>query len=153
MRYTAVSREIGEETQARWNVTTSAQIKYYWCPRIKCLDCPREIYTVDPDLGVKNFEVHLKNRHHRDRVNKRIKKSWPSELMGQSSTNESHAAPLESPCGEIGRPMTPGAIAGSGNEEESTDESSIENGPDVSASLYQDSTSLKALGDTSGAGV
>ena len=46
--------------------------KFYYYPRIKCKDCPGKLYTPGPDYGVDNFEVHLKNRHHRDRVASRI---------------------------------------------------------------------------------
>ena len=57
-------------------------VKYYYCPRIKCKDCPGKLYTPDPDLGVKNFEVHLKNRHHRERVGKRLRESGEPEREG-----------------------------------------------------------------------
>ncbi|KAJ7900512.1 hypothetical protein B0H13DRAFT_1622358 [Mycena leptocephala] len=40
--------------------------------RIKCLDCPGRLYMPDPGETLANYEVHLGNRLHRQRVNKRI---------------------------------------------------------------------------------
>ncbi|KAJ6463898.1 hypothetical protein C8R45DRAFT_1024536 [Mycena sanguinolenta] len=40
--------------------------------RIKCLDCPGKLYTPGPGETLSNYEVHLKNRLHRQRVNDRI---------------------------------------------------------------------------------
>ncbi|OBZ66973.1 hypothetical protein A0H81_13301 [Grifola frondosa] len=40
--------------------------------RIKCVDCPGKLYTPGPGETLSNFEVHLKNRQHRAKVNSRI---------------------------------------------------------------------------------
>ncbi|RDB23387.1 SWI/SNF chromatin-remodeling complex subunit snf5 [Hypsizygus marmoreus] len=40
--------------------------------RIKCLDCPGKLYTPGPGETLGNYEVHLKNRLHRQRVNERM---------------------------------------------------------------------------------
>ncbi|KAJ7337370.1 hypothetical protein DFH08DRAFT_705706 [Mycena albidolilacea] len=40
--------------------------------RIKCLDCPGKLYTPGPGETLSNYEVHLKNRLHRQRVNDRM---------------------------------------------------------------------------------
>jgi len=40
--------------------------------RIKCLDCPGKLYTPGPGETLSNYEVHLKNRQHRQRVNDRV---------------------------------------------------------------------------------
>ena len=42
-------------------------------PRIRCLDCPGKLYTPGPGQSVENFEVHLRNRGHRERVDARMK--------------------------------------------------------------------------------
>src|SRR2546421_2833645 len=47
-------------------------IKYQYLPRIRCHDCPGKLYTPGPGMTVENFEVHLKNRAHRERVDQRI---------------------------------------------------------------------------------
>ncbi|KAI9845230.1 MAG: SWI/SNF chromatin-remodeling complex subunit [Sclerophora amabilis] len=47
-------------------------IKYQWLPRIRCNDCPGKLYTSGPGTSVDNFEIHLKNKAHRERVEKRI---------------------------------------------------------------------------------
>ncbi|KAI0822438.1 hypothetical protein BC628DRAFT_1417718 [Trametes gibbosa] len=40
--------------------------------RIKCIDCPGKHYTPGPGETLQNFEVHLKNRQHRQKVNVRL---------------------------------------------------------------------------------
>ncbi|KAF4612776.1 hypothetical protein D9613_011708 [Agrocybe pediades] len=40
--------------------------------RIKCLDCPGKLYTPGPGETLSNYDVHLKNRLHRQRVNDRL---------------------------------------------------------------------------------
>lgn len=40
--------------------------------RIKCLDCPGKLYTPGPGETLSNYEVHLKNRLHRQKVNERV---------------------------------------------------------------------------------
>ncbi|KAF8903075.1 hypothetical protein CPB84DRAFT_1835950 [Gymnopilus junonius] len=40
--------------------------------RIKCLDCPGKLYTPGPGETLSNYDVHLKNRQHRQRVNERL---------------------------------------------------------------------------------
>ncbi|KAJ8083139.1 SWI/SNF chromatin-remodeling complex subunit [Marasmius tenuissimus] len=39
--------------------------------RIKCSDCPGKLYKPGPGETLSNFEVHLKNRQHRQRVDER----------------------------------------------------------------------------------
>ncbi|KAG9226723.1 hypothetical protein CCMSSC00406_0008423 [Pleurotus cornucopiae] len=46
--------------------------------RIKCLDCPGKLYTPGPGETLSNYEVHLKNRQHRQRVNERLNGSSAS---------------------------------------------------------------------------
>ena len=72
MRYTAVSTDTDEPFTLRPNTSPPPNTKYCYYPRIKCKDCPGKLYTPDVTLGVNNFEVHLKNRHHRDRVQQRM---------------------------------------------------------------------------------
>jgi len=49
-------------------------ITFAWLPRIRCRDCPGKSYTAGPETTVQNFEVHLKNRAHRERVLERLRK-------------------------------------------------------------------------------
>jgi len=66
-----------------WSATQSMRSKYPndlfvlkringtdW--RIKCSDCPGKLYTPGPGETLSNYEVHLKNRLHRQRVNERV---------------------------------------------------------------------------------
>lgn len=50
----------------------SPNIRWMYLPRIRCHDCPGKLYTPGPLMTVENFEVHLKNRAHRDRVSARV---------------------------------------------------------------------------------
>ena len=73
MRYTAVSLESDLPVPMR-NLPdgqTPQDVKLMYYPRIKCLDCPGKLYTPGPETGVNNFEVHLKNRIHREKVDAR----------------------------------------------------------------------------------
>ncbi|KAF3933226.1 hypothetical protein ABW20_dc0109905 [Dactylellina cionopaga] len=44
-----------------------------YTPRIRCVDCPGKLYTPGPGETVENFEIHLRNRLHRERVEARIR--------------------------------------------------------------------------------
>jgi SWI/SNF-related matrix-associated actin-dependent regulator of chromatin subfamily B protein 1 len=50
-------------------------VQFAWLPRIRCKDCPGKSYTAGPETTVQNFEVHLKNRAHRERVVARLGRS------------------------------------------------------------------------------
>lgn len=47
---------------------TPENIKYMYLPRIRCLDCPGKLYLPGPGMTVVNFEAHLKNRLHHEKV-------------------------------------------------------------------------------------
>ena len=69
MRYTPVSLETDLPVSRDAPPDT---VKYMFYPRIKCIDCPNKNYTPGPETGVTNFEVHLRNRVHRDKVEARV---------------------------------------------------------------------------------
>lgn len=72
MRYSAV--DIRTETPVPAppaGQPTPPNIKYMYLPRIRCHDCPGKLYTPGPGMTVENFEVHLKNRVHREKVETR----------------------------------------------------------------------------------
>ena len=46
-------------------------IKIVYMPRIRCNDCPGKLYTATPGKVVDDFEVHLRNRMHREKVSHR----------------------------------------------------------------------------------
>jgi SWI/SNF-related matrix-associated actin-dependent regulator of chromatin subfamily B protein 1 len=51
-------------------------VKYQYLPRIKCNDCPGKVYSAGPqDAPAENFEVHLKNRVHKEKVDTRRRNS------------------------------------------------------------------------------
>ncbi|KAL9106227.1 MAG: hypothetical protein Q9227_008695 [Pyrenula ochraceoflavens] len=77
MRYTAVDASVnppvplqaGSEESVR---AAGKEVKYQYHPRIRCSDCPGKLYTPGPGTTVENFEVHLKNRNHREKVERRL---------------------------------------------------------------------------------
>ncbi|KAI9809541.1 MAG: SWI/SNF chromatin-remodeling complex subunit [Pycnora praestabilis] len=76
MRYTPV--DVFTDAPLPSNATQPGQpppanFKYQYFPRIRCHDCPGKLYTPGPAMGVENFEVHLKNRQHRERVERRTR--------------------------------------------------------------------------------
>ncbi|KAI0840034.1 hypothetical protein F5Y06DRAFT_246496 [Hypoxylon sp. FL0890] len=46
-------------------------VRYYYLPRIRCHDCPGRLY-VPGDALASQFELHLRNIHHRERVAQRL---------------------------------------------------------------------------------
>ncbi|KAF7373424.1 hypothetical protein MSAN_00552000 [Mycena sanguinolenta] len=49
--------------------------------RVKCLDCPGKLYVTGPDETLNNYQVHLKNRLHRRRVNDRVHQAELDRLI------------------------------------------------------------------------
>ncbi|RKF54400.1 SWI/SNF chromatin-remodeling complex subunit snf5 [Golovinomyces cichoracearum] len=72
MRYTAVNSATETPCAAPQSGQYVDGIKWMYLPRIRCHDCPGKLYTPGPEATVGNFEVHLKNRQHRERVDLRI---------------------------------------------------------------------------------
>lgn len=71
MRYTAVDTETMLPV-ANANHPSGHKLKYQYLPRIRCHDCPGKLYTPGPATTVDNFEVHLRNRQHKERVEERL---------------------------------------------------------------------------------
>ncbi|KAK3709010.1 SWI/SNF chromatin-remodeling complex subunit [Vermiconidia calcicola] len=46
-------------------------VKLQFLPRIRCNDCPGKLYTAQPGRVVEDFQVHLRNRKHRESVERR----------------------------------------------------------------------------------
>jgi SWI/SNF-related matrix-associated actin-dependent regulator of chromatin subfamily B protein 1 len=76
MKHTAVNREtlaVIRPDQLPQDGSLPDHVKYQFLPRIKCNDCPGKLYTAGPEHTVENFEVHLKNKMHKERVEQRRK--------------------------------------------------------------------------------
>ncbi|KAL4797856.1 hypothetical protein BDV19DRAFT_38816 [Aspergillus venezuelensis] len=71
MRYTAVDTE-SMQPVANAHSQPNQKLKFLYLPRIRCHDCPGKLYTPGPGTTVDNFEVHLRNRQHKERVEERI---------------------------------------------------------------------------------
>lgn len=63
--------------------------------RLKCLDCPGKLYTVGPGESFTNFDVHLKNRQHRQKVEDRLNGKAQVSPTG-SSQNQPEISPTGS---------------------------------------------------------
>ncbi|KAL7626835.1 SWI/SNF chromatin-remodeling complex subunit [Parahypoxylon ruwenzoriense] len=73
MRYSAVDTNTGVPAQLpQQGQQVPPHIRFYFLPRIRCLDCPGKLYTPGPDMSASNFEVHLKNKAHKERVEARL---------------------------------------------------------------------------------
>jgi SWI/SNF-related matrix-associated actin-dependent regulator of chromatin subfamily B protein 1 len=77
MRYCAIDTDTNSFVQLPLSLppgetTIPSNIQFAWLPRIRCRDCPGKSYTAGPDMTVMNFEVHLKNRMHREKVMARV---------------------------------------------------------------------------------
>ena len=71
MKHTAIDPNTGQPVPA---TEANRHFAHKYLPRIKCLDCPTKVYTPGPGESVEGFEVHLRNRKHRDEVDARVKK-------------------------------------------------------------------------------
>lgn len=80
MRYSAVDTETMTPV-ANTHASPGQKLKYQYLPRIRCRDCPGKLYTPGPGMTVENFEVHLRNRQHKERVEERIGKGGSANVV------------------------------------------------------------------------
>ena len=107
MRYSVFNKD--EQLVPAPNATESAEnYKFWYLPRIRCHDCPGKLYTPGPEMTVGNFEVHLKNRFHREKVEQRMARE------GIKPSTPSAAAPA---AGEKAASVGPSAAAGAGGSD------------------------------------
>lgn len=86
MRYTSINTDTDMPCPAPPpGQPAPPNVKWMYLPRIRCHDCPGKLYTPGPDTTVGNFEIHLKNRQHRERVETRVAAA-AKEGGGGSST-------------------------------------------------------------------
>ncbi|KAI5291350.1 SWI/SNF chromatin-remodeling complex subunit [Ascosphaera aggregata] len=81
MRYSAVDLETGVPTMNPATVPNGHKVKWYYIPRIRCLDCIGKLYTPGPMHTLDNFEVHIRMKSHREKVDAR----WAKESNKQRS--------------------------------------------------------------------
>jgi hypothetical protein len=100
MRYSAVDTETLAPVANPNNLQAGQNIKYQYLPRIRCHDCPGKLYTPGPGMTVDNFEVHLRNRQHKERVEERLTKTAgdggsasASPALGTATVPGAHASP------------------------------------------------------------
>ena len=74
MRYSAVDTNTGSQVPIpQPGAPVPPNVRFFFLPRIKCLDCPGKLYTPGPDTTASNFEVHLKNKQHKEKVEARLR--------------------------------------------------------------------------------
>lgn len=73
MRYSAVDTTTGAPIPMPQPGAIPPNVRFYFLPRIKCLDCPGKLYTPGPETTASNFEVHLKNKQHKEKVEARLR--------------------------------------------------------------------------------
>lgn len=73
MRYCAIDPKTETPTPVTQNNRDfPPDAQFVYLARIRCFDCSGKLYTPGPDTTVGNFEVHIKNRLHRERVTARV---------------------------------------------------------------------------------
>lgn len=85
MRYSAVDTTTMMPVATSNGPPSNGKVKYQYLPRIRCLDCPGKLYTPGPGMTVENFEVHLRNRQHKERVEARLAKAAGGSSNGTST--------------------------------------------------------------------
>lgn len=79
MRYSAIDTRTDLPTSMPApGAPIPSTVKFMYLPRIRCHDCPGKLYTPGPGMTVENFEVHLKNRLHREKVDARAARTGGS---------------------------------------------------------------------------
>jgi SWI/SNF-related matrix-associated actin-dependent regulator of chromatin subfamily B protein 1 len=74
MRYCAINTKTDQPVPLpQGGKELPPDVQCVYLARIRCLDCTGKLYTPGPETTVGNFEVHLKNRQHREKVNARVK--------------------------------------------------------------------------------
>lgn len=109
MRYSAVDTETLAPVANPNNLQPNQKIKYQYLPRIRCHDCPGKLYTPGPAMTVDNFEVHLRNRQHKERVDERLAKTGGAISENASASPAPGGATSASASPALGTANVPGA--------------------------------------------
>ncbi|MCJ1464842.1 SWI/SNF chromatin-remodeling complex subunit [Pseudocyphellaria aurata] len=92
MRYIAVNTTSDLPISVRRDAPLPPDnVKHMYRPYIKC-DCRRKLYTLGPELGLADFEVHLKFRIHREQVERTIAAADVSATTSGSGLNGEEAS-------------------------------------------------------------
>lgn len=71
MRYFPVNPQTNTPIAMQPGQQPPPDATFTFLPRIRCRDCPGKLYTPGTDGTASNFEIHLKNKMHREKVNAR----------------------------------------------------------------------------------
>lgn len=93
MRYSAVDMETFAAITNTQNLPPGHKVKYQYLPRIRCHDCPGKLYTPGPGMTVDNFEVHLRNRQHKQNVDERVARTVGAPVNPNLSSASASPAP------------------------------------------------------------
>lgn len=87
MRYCAINTKTDTPVQMpQGGKELPPDLEFVYLARIRCLDCTGKLYTPGPETTVGNFEVHLKNRQHREKVTMRVAKQ--QSAVGSADAGE-----------------------------------------------------------------
>ncbi|KAK3375188.1 SNF5-like protein [Podospora didyma] len=107
MRHIAINTKTETPVQVARGAEVPPDVQFWYLPRIKCLDCPGKSYTIGPEKTVNNFEVHLKNKDHRKKVDERIAQGkLPSALLPKPPRAGSASSVSSGPGGTPTAPPT-----------------------------------------------
>lgn len=111
MRYKAVSTTTDLPIALSSTELAPPDTKFMYYPRIKCLDCPGKLYTPGPDLGLADFEVHTKNRLHREKVERRKSvEVYMKNKVHREKIEEKPGKTVQLPSSPKPEPDEPGAV-------------------------------------------
>jgi SWI/SNF-related matrix-associated actin-dependent regulator of chromatin subfamily B member 1 len=107
MRYCALDAKTDTPVPLPQSKDIPPGIKFMYLPRIRCHDCPGKLYTPGPEMTAVNFEVHLRNRHHREKVEQRLANAGlpppgpltPSQAAGHAANGSAGSAPVSGSMG------------------------------------------------------
>ncbi|KAL2366945.1 hypothetical protein RJZ56_000032 [Blastomyces dermatitidis] len=142
MRYTAVDPHTGLPLANAATTHAGQKLTYKYFPRIRCHDCPGKLYTPGPAMTVDNFEVHLKNRQHKERVEERhAKAAAEAEAAAGGAAGAGNAAP-SAPGTSTGEEA--GAGDGAGKTNSGAGENTTVSGIDATAATATGTTASSA---------
>ncbi|KAI5305108.1 hypothetical protein KEM56_005285 [Ascosphaera pollenicola] len=81
MRHSLVDEVTGQPVMNPATVPNNHPVKWYYIPRIRCLDCVGKLYTPGPGHTLDNFDQHINLKAHREKVNAR----WAKKTGHQES--------------------------------------------------------------------
>lgn len=104
MRYTVVDTKTGQcVAMPAEGQPAPKNIQFTFLPRILCRDCPGKLYNPGPDQTIGNFDVHLRHRLHRERVEARMSGGKGAGGSGHELQDENKPSEFSEPSAKRAR--------------------------------------------------